>query len=334
MVRILSALALAAALSAPALSGLVPAAQAQQADPKAAPGVPATYRPAVTVEASTVLLGDIFLGVERDADKVIATAPYPGEHVVLDHAWLARVARAHGVNWQPASRMDRVALSRASQILDRQTIEALVQDALARDGLAGDYAIDFDLRTPEIHLPVDARDLARLQQFQFDRRTLRFAAVLITPANHPESKRFSLVGRAFEQMTLPALARRVNPGEMVEERDLTWIKVRSDQVAANALTDATLILGQSPRRQLQANRMLTANDLETPILVKRNSIVTVVFRHPGMELTGQGKATANASLGEAVRVVNSTSNKQFDAVVTGRGSVAVGAAPRARVAQN
>lgn len=329
MVRIPSTLALAIMLSAAVLSG-----QAQAADPKVTPGMPATFRPAVTVDGPTVLLGDIFLGVERDADKVIATAPYPGEHVVLDHAWLARVARTHGVNWQPASRMDRVSLGRASQVLDRQTIEALVQDALARDGLAGDYAIDLELRAPEIHLPVDARDLARLQQFQFDRRTMRFAAVLVTPANHPESKRFALVGRAFEQVTLPALGRRVNPGELVEERDLTWIRVRSDQVAVNALTDATLILGQSPRRQLQANRMLTANDLETPIMVKRNSIVTVVFRHPGMELTGQGKATANASLGETVRIVNPTSNKQFDAVVTGRGSVAVGAAPRARVAQN
>lgn len=325
--RTLSALAFAILLS-----GHVPSGQAQAADPKASPGMPATYRPSVTVEGPTVLLGDIFLGVERDADKVIATAPYPGEQVVLDYSWLARVARAHGVNWQPASRMDRVALSRASQTLDRQTIEGLVQDALARDGLAGDYAIDFELRTPEIHLPVDARDLARLQQFTIDRRTMRFAAVLVTPANHPESKRFALVGRAFEQVTLPALARRVNPGELVEERDLVWIKVRSDQVAVNALTDANHILGQSPRRQLQPNRMLTRNDIETPIMVKRNSIVTVVFRHPGMELTGQGKATANASLGETVRVINPTSNKQFDAVVTGRGSVAVGAVPRARVA--
>jgi len=329
MVRILSLLAVAIALSIQS-----PWPHAQAADPKAAPGMPATFRPVVTVEGPMVLLGDIFLGVERDADKVIATAPYPGDQVMLDHAWLARVARAHGVNWQPASRMDRVALSRASQVLDRQTIEVLVQDALARDGLVGDYAIDLELRSSEIHLPVDARDLARLQQFQFDRRTMRFAAVLITPANHPESKRFALVGRAFEQMTLPALGRRINPGELVEERDLTWIKVRSDQVTENALTDANHILGQSPRRQLPANRMLTANDLETPILVKRNSIVTVVFRHPGMELTGQGKATANASLGDTVRVVNPTSNKQFDAVVTGRGSVAVGAAPRARVAQN
>lgn len=322
--RILSALALA----------IVLVAQAQAADPKASPGMPATFRPSVTVEGPTVLLGDIFLGVERDADKVVGTAPAPGEQVLLDHAWLARVARTHGVNWQPSSRMDRVALSRASQTLDRQTIEGLVQDALARDGLSGDYAVEFDLRTPEIQLPVDARDLARLQQFQLDRRTMRFAAVLITPANHPESKRYSLVGRAFEQVTLPALGRRVNPGELVEERDLVWIKARADQVPMNALTDAIHLLGQSPRRQLQPNRMLTRNDIETPIMVKRNSIVTVVFRHPGIELTGQAKATGNASLGETVRVVNPTSNKQFDAVVTGRGSVAVGAAPRARIAQN
>ncbi len=307
------------------------AAAAQAADPKPA-AMPATFRPSVTVEGPTVLLGDIFVGVDQNADRVVATAPLPGERVVLDYSWLSRVARAHGVNWQPTSRLDRVSLARASQVLDRYTIEALVQDALAREGMPGDYAIEIDLRMPEVHLPIDARDLARLQQFQLDRRTMRFSATLITPANHPESKRFALVGRAFEQTTLPALGRRVNPGELIEERDLVWIKVRSDQVAPNALTDANQVLGQSPRRQVQPNRMLTAGEIESPIMVKRNSIVTVVFRHPGMELTGQGKATANATLGETVRVINPNSNKQFDAVVTGRGSVAVGAVSRARLA--
>jgi len=320
--RVLLALCLAAAAAAPCL-----------ADAPKPPSPPAMLRPSVTVEPATVTLGDVFIGInESKADRVIAAAPAPGERIVLDYAWLARVARAHQVNWQPTSRLDRVALARAGVMLERVTLDALVQEAAMRDGLPGDLAIEYDLRVPDIQLPIDAAEPAKLQQFQIDRRTMRFSGMLIAPANHPESRRYAIAGRAFEQVSLPTLGRRVAPGEMIEERDLTWIKVRSDQVGAGVLTDPTQILGLAPRRVLQPNRVLTANDIEQPILVKRNAMVTVVYRHPGMELTGQAKAVGSAAMGETVRLVNLSSNRQFDAVVTGRNAVAVGPAPRARIA--
>lgn len=312
--------------------GLAAAPGFAAAAPDKAPAQPAMLRPAVTVEGNTVTLGDLFIGIDDKADQVIAAAPAPGERVVLDYAWLGRVARAYHVNWQPTTRLDRVSLARASTVLDRGTLDGLVHEAMVRDGVSGELTLEYDLRMPDIHLPLDTAEPARLQQLQVDRRTLRFTGVLVAPANHPESRRYAISGRAVEQASLPALARRMMSGETIEERDLVWIKVRKDQVGAATLTDPMQLLGQAPRRVLQPNRPLTANDVEQPILVKRNAVVTVVYRHPGMELTAQAKAVVDGALGETVRVVNPTSNRQFDAVVTGRNAVTVGPAARARVA--
>jgi flagella basal body P-ring formation protein FlgA len=69
-------------------------------------------------------------------------------------------------------------------------------------------------------------------------------------------------------------------------------------------------------------------------MVKKNSIVTLTFRHPGMELTAKAKATANGALGDTISVINTASNKPVDAVVVGRGSVAIGPGARQRLAFN
>lgn len=310
---------------------LVAATDARGADP-APIQMPVTLRSAVTVEGATVTLGDLFLGLDRNADKIVATAPAPGERVVLEANWLARVARAYQVNWQPTTRLDRVSLARAGQPLERPSIDALLQQSLVREGLTGDYEIELDNRLGEVNLPVDADEPARITRLQVDRRTMRFSAQMVAPANHPESRRYALSGRLHEQAVLPVLGRRVQPGDQIDERDLVWLKVRADQVTPATLTDAGQVIGQAPRRALAPNKPLTTADIEPPMLVKKNAVVTVTFRQPGMELTGQAKATQNATLGETVRVVNLSSNKQFDAVVVGRGAVAVGAVPRARLA--
>jgi flagella basal body P-ring formation protein FlgA len=305
------------------------------ADPAAAPPAsPATLRPSVTVDGSTVRLGDIFLGLERDADAIVAASPAPGERVVLEANWLGRVARAYRVNWRPATRLDRVALARASQVLERPRIDALIRQALAKDGLIGDLEIELDGRLPEIHLPVDVEEPASLARLQVDRRTMRFAGLLVAPANHPETRRYPIAGRIHEQVTLPALGRRVAPGDLIEERDLVWVKVRADQVGPQTLTEVDQILGLSPRRTLPPNRPLTTAEIESPIMVKKNSIVTMTFRHPGMELTAKAKATANGTLGETIRVINTASNKPVDAVVVGRNAVAIGPGARPRLAHN
>ncbi|MCC6471162.1 MAG: flagellar basal body P-ring formation protein FlgA [Alphaproteobacteria bacterium] len=309
-------------------------AGALAAEPPAPPASPVTLRPSVTVEGPTVRLSDIFLGVERDAAAIVAAAPPPGERVVLEARWLDRVARAYRVNWQPTSRLDRVSLVRASQVLDRPRIDALIQQALAKDGVAGELEIELDGRLPEIQLPVDAEEPASLARLQFDRRTMRFTGVLLAPANHPESRRYSIAGRAHEQAMLPALGRRVAPGEMIEERDLVWTKVRADLVGPTTLTEVDQIVGLSPKRVLQPNRALVVADIEAPILVKKNSIVTVTFRHPGMELTAKAKATSNGTLGDTISVINIASNKSIEAVVVGRGSVAIGPGARPRLAYN
>jgi len=314
------------------------AADANGADPAPAqaeaPAAPVMLNHSVTVEDSRIRLGDLFSGLDRNADAAVAAAPTPGERVTLNAAWLGRVAQAYKLSWRPMSNLDRVVVLRSSQVLERHRVEAMIRDQLAKQGMSGDLDIDLDARPNEIHLPADAEEPAVLARFQLERRSMRFSGILIAPANHPEGKRYPVAGRVFEMTSVPALGRRVLPGETVGERDLTWLRMRADQVGPSTVTDPGQIIGLSPKRVLQANRAMTTAEIEAPVIVTKNSIVTVQLRSPGMLLTARAKAVANGAMGETIRVVNTSSNRTLDAVVIGPGTVAIGGGHPPRVAAN
>jgi len=77
----------------------------------------AMLRPAVTIDADMVRIGDLFDDVGPAADAIVLRAPAPGRRYVLNAAWLGEAARAHGVDWRPTSRFDRVVVERIGRAL-------------------------------------------------------------------------------------------------------------------------------------------------------------------------------------------------------------------------
>ena len=53
------------------------------------------------------------------------------------------------------------------------------------------------------------------------------------------------------------------------------------------------------------------------IAVRRGEIVTLVYIAPGMQLTARARASADASIGDTIRLVNLQSNRPVEATVTG-----------------
>lgn len=56
------------------------------------------------------------------------------------------------------------------------------------------------------------------------------------------------------------------------------------------------------------------------IAVRRGETVTLVYVSPGLQLTTRARALGDGSVGDSVRLVNLTSNRTVDAVVTGAGA--------------
>ena len=121
-------------------------------------------------------------------------------------------------------------------------------------------------------------------------------------------------------------ARNLSTGDLIQPEDVVWSTVQAHMAAGGAPQDADQVIGLSAKRALRAGAPVSARDLASPQVIARNDLVEVAYVVGGVKLTVTGRATRNASIGEAVSVLNTTSNRTIDAVATGPGQAVVGPA--------
>ena len=143
-----------------------------------------------------------------------------------------------------------------------------------------------------------------------------------TPSSHRARTTATHARRA--QQTL-AYARNIQAGDILAAADLVWSE---DAVSASdSLGDPDAAVGKAARHALRAGAPAQARDLLSPRVVKRDEPVRVSFEADGVTLSLDGKAIADGSVGETIPVMNTTSKRIIEAVVSAPGQALVG--PRA-----
>ena len=128
-------------------------------------------------------------------------------------------------------------------------------------------------------------------------------------------------------------ARNLTVGEIVQPEDLVWGKAAL--APSDAPRDPDAVVGLSARRALRAGAAVGGRDVAAAQVVRANEIVTLSFEDEGISLALQGKALSGGAVGDTVSVLNVTSKKTIQAVVTGPGQAIVGpAAERLKLNRN
>ncbi len=316
--------------------GLLSGPQAAAAEP-AAPGTPILLKPRVLVDDQVVRLSDLFDGLAGPHQELgrtaIARAPEPGQRVEVNARWLLAVAQAYALPWRPRSRYETLTIERASLVIDTDRIQVAMMDALAARGAIGQLSVVFDNPSIRLHVPVDAPAELAITGLSYDPATGRFLGQVVSPAEGTPAARATISGRAVELADIPVLARRIEPGEVIKQRDIEWISTRADRLNRNTVRSPERLLGKSPRRPIRAGQQIKSADLRDPVLVEKNSMVTIRLESPRMVLTAQGRALDQGAAGDVIRVMNTKSKTIVDAAVTASGAVQVYAATLAGIAQ-
>jgi flagella basal body P-ring formation protein FlgA len=316
MQRVLIALGIAlAASSAAAEDGRGPA--------EAGVAAPVALKPDITVESDTVVLGDLFTGLGERAGTPVARSPAPGEAVRLPADWLGRVARAYDVDWRPVSRMQEAQLRRAAQRIDARRIAAAVAARLIERGADGDLSVRLDNAGIALTLPTGVPGELEVGALRYDPQSGRFAANVMAPSAQRPLASATVSGEALQMVEVPVPNRRIRRGETISDADLVWKRVAADRLKRNHVVAAENLVGQSARRGLQPDRPVRDTDVRAPVLVGKNSLVTLELTTERMRLTAQGRALQDGAAGEVIRVVNTKSNTTVTGVVVADGTVSV-----------
>jgi len=313
-------IAIAVMLIATSSAGRIVQAASQ---PSAQPTAPVLLKEKVVIDGSVVLLGDLFDGLGANGATPVARAPAPGTRVAVNARWLLAVARAYGIGWRPGSRLDGTVIERASIVIETQRIEAATIGALRQRGIDGRLSLVLDNPVTRIHLPTDAEPSLLVAGLNHNPETGRFTAHLIAPAEGTPLVRITISGRAIEMIEIPVLRRRMLPGEVIGERDIAWQDARADRISRNVVRDPVNLVGKSPRRPIRAEKPVLSSELRQPVLVSKNSLVTIRLQTARMVLTARGRAMEPGAKGDVIRVVNTKSNQIISASVTASGTVEV-----------
>ena len=281
------------------------------------PASAATLRPFVALDAPVVRLSDLFAGV--GADRVLGTAPAPGQRIVVEAPQLAAIARQFGVDWRPGSAADRATLERAARALSIGEVEAVLRPALLAAGAPVTGDVQFPAFVPPL-VPPDG-GATRIAQLDFDTGSGRFSAVLSTSSGDLAPALSRVSGRVEDTTEVLVPVRRLLAGEPIGAVDLRTLRVRTGSLAAEVVRDAGQAVGLSSRRVLQAGQPIAAGDLQRVMVVARGAAVVMVLDTPGIALTAQGIADGPGGVGERIRVLNPASKAVVMAEVTGPGRV-------------
>ena len=128
-------------------------------------------------------------------------------------------------------------------------------------------------------------------------------------------------GKTVDALTF---ARNLATGEVIRPEDVLWTKVQAHLVPADAPNDPAQVIGLSTRHAEREGIVIASRDLMAQKVIKKDEIVAVIYDVDGVVLRLQGKALADAAVGDVIQVLNTQSKKTIEAVATGPGEAVTG----------
>ena len=250
------------ALSALALGVVMtPAAAAPNLGPE--PGVVMPIS-SVTVTSANVRLGDLFAGHPMGEDRIVMRAPAPGQRTVVTAEQLAALARNYGLEWRPTDAMDRAVIYRAGQTISPGDILAAIRAELTLKGLPENYGLRPAGVLPTLTAPMDAASPITVRESVYDAATKGFSAVVEVAG----PQYIQLRGVALPTLTVPVLKADATRTQVITEAMIEQREVPENEMKGDFITDATLLIGKSPRGMVRAGRPIRNGEVARMTLVE------------------------------------------------------------------
>jgi flagella basal body P-ring formation protein FlgA len=129
--------------------------------------------------------------------------------------------------------------------------------------------------------------------------------------------------------------RPVGRGEPIKAADVELRTVEASVRSAKRTTFDAIekVIGMEARQSIQAGDIVSADEVQSPILVKRGEVITVSSQSGGIRVRTSAKALHDGAHGDLVQVESLASREKFDARVVGPREATVFAVTRPGIPQ-
>jgi flagellar basal body P-ring formation protein FlgA len=286
-----------------------------------------TLRSDIRIVGDVVTLGDLFEGAGEVATIAVFRSPALGKKGVLNSKRIKVAARDNGLNWSNPRFVENVVIRRRANIIELDEIRNRIGEKISNDfpsqNNASQFEISLSSKATPLVMRADIEPDFEIEKFRYDRRSGRFFAIISGPVDSPNARRIAYRGRAIEVIEVPVLVQTVARGQTIKPEYLETKKFPLRRISARTVTEAVDLIGMAVRRSLRANSPIRKSDVEKPKIVRKNTLISVVYKVKSLLITFRGRAMEDGAFGETISVFNSRSRRTIQATVTAPNAVII-----------
>ena len=293
----------------------------------------------ITASPSTMLDGDsVYLGkiaaIEGDdpllADQLgriyIGRAPLPGNTLEFEAADLNRRLKQNG--FDPDDLViqipPKVVVKRDSVTVDREKLQNMVSDYLAKNLLAG--MPDANIQEIRVAEPVEL-PAGRITYTVHPTRNAETIGKIPLTINFDVNGKFCKkvwATATVEVISNVVVAKKpLGRFKPITEDDIEVQKMDLADLPSDVIRDPEAVLGKRTKRAIGAQTVLRPHLVELPPVVKRGDVVVIVAETEGLKVTALGEVKKKGRIGERIPVINFDSRKVLYARVVDANTVKI-----------
>jgi len=282
---------------------------------------PKTYS---NISGNTIVLSDVFDGVEDNADFYLAPAPENGKTRIITFEELQKISSALHLGWVPDNREYRTIIRRVSDTASIDEIKEALKQSIKKQLPLKDFEVDLTNNNITLNIPknaTSAEKAVKVDNVYFDASKMTVSATAYIAGNTSIKK--EVKANVYYINKIPVLLENKRKGDIISSDDIGYLNMRSYDVTSNTITDINHVVGKTPRNSIDAMSPILASDLALPTLVKKGDMVIMKLKTPTIALTTQGYAVENGREGELIKIENISSKNVISALVTGEREVTI-----------
>lgn len=274
----------------------------------------------ILVDENVVRLGDIFEVNEIFAAEELFQSPPLGRNGILSAKMLLALANKYDIDWNNPENLKKITVSRAIKTIDLDEIKAIITDHAYNNQfiVRGEGHVKVKLNQQFNKIVIAASEYSNfiISNFVYRPFSDHFSAEFKYSKNGRYHSQ-TLSGKIENLIEVPVFINNIKRNQIVQLTDLKFIQINNRKVVENYLLDIDEIVGKTARSNLRAMQPISEQSLKYPDLVKKNSVINLLFKQGRIQVKLKARALTTGAKGALIRVMNLKSGKQIDAIVTG-----------------
>ena len=285
------------------------------------------------IEGDTIYFGDIATFTPANDSRVknlrkieISASPSPDTFRKIDKNLInfrisADVSGYKDINIKMPEVMT---VERPAQIIDEEQIESIYRDTVMDNAPWDEDQIVIEKINAPSSLALPVGDLDWEVDIKQNRNYMgNFSIMIDFLVNGKSCKKTLVSGKIAVIRDIVKATRRIKRGETISSEDIILVSEKKTSFKNSLATNPEEIIGKKATRSIMADRPIQRGMFRVPPAVLKGDRVVIRAESKSILITASGKALEEGCIGDQIRVMNTSSNKEIVATVSRPSTVVV-----------